>query len=214
MKKAIMSWGGWKGHEPEQCTNKVAEMLRGEDYEVEVFDTLDVFKDADKTMSADVLIPCWTMSEIDKEQCEGLMNAVKEGVGLAGWHGGMGDSFRTNCNFQFMVGGQFVSHPGGIKDYTVNITKSDDPIVQGLSDFDMKSEQYFMHVDPSNEVLATTTFHVDDMPWIDGTVMPVMWKRMWGKGKVFYSSLGHVATDFDVPEVMETMKRGIIWATR
>jgi hypothetical protein len=114
-----------------------------------------------------------------------------------------------------MTGGQWVAHPDNIIDYTVNIVKTDDPITQGLSDFKMHSEQYFMHTDPGNEVLATTTFGDNkEAPWVKGTVMPVVWKRMWNKGRVFYSSLGHVAKDFDVPEVKEIQRRGILWAAQ
>jgi type 1 glutamine amidotransferase len=113
-----------------------------------------------------------------------------------------------------MTGGQWVAHPGGIVPYTVNLTKPSDPIVSGLRDFQMKSEQYYMHTDPGNEVLATTTFsgEHEGIGWIKGTVMPVVWKRPFGKGRVFYSSLGHVAKDFDVPEAREIVKRGILWA--
>ena len=112
-----------------------------------------------------------------------------------------------------MVGGQWVAHPGGVIDYRVNII-SDDPIVAGLEDFDMHSEQYYMHVDPSNEVLATTTFNGDHAYWIDGVVMPVAWKRMYGQGRVFYASVGHVAKDFEVPEALEIVKRGMMWASK
>jgi type 1 glutamine amidotransferase len=126
----------------------------------------------------------------------------------------MADSFRNNTEYQFMVGGQWVAHPGNIIHYRVNIVDQADPITAGLSDFDMHSEQYYMHVDPSNEVLATTTFRGDVLPWIDGVVMPVVWKRRWGDGRVFYSSLGHVSKDFDVPEAREIVRRGLLWATR
>ncbi len=142
------------------------------------------------------------------------MIAIKAGTGLAGWHGGMADSFRNNVEYQWMVGGQWVAHPGNIIDYTVNIINHDDPITAGLSDFQMHSEQYYMHVDPSNEVLATTTYDGAHASWVAGTVMPVVWKRMWGQGKVFYSSLGHVAKDFDVAEAKEIVRRGMLWATR
>jgi type 1 glutamine amidotransferase len=135
-------------------------------------------------------------------------------VGIAGWHGGMGDSFRDNPNYQWMVGGQWVAHPDGIIDYAINIVDREDPITRGISDFKMHSEQYYMHVDPSNHVLATTTFHSPSAPWINGCVMPVAWKRTWGAGRVFYSSLGHVAKDFDVPEVREIQTRGMLWASR
>ncbi|NQU42388.1 ThuA domain-containing protein [bacterium] len=214
MKKILMVWGGWAGHEPQQCVEAVAEVLRGENCEVEVSDTLDSFRDLERLKTFDCLVPCWTMGQIEKEQFQPLRDAVKSGVGLAGWHGGMGDAFRVNTEFQWMVGGQFVCHPGGIKAYRVEIVDHDDPITRGLSDFDMKSEQYYMHVDPANEVLATTTFHTPDVPWADGTLMPVVWKRSWGQGKVFYSSLGHVEKDFEGPEVMEITKRGTLWACR
>ena len=137
------------------------------------------------------------------------------GVGLAGWHGGMCDSFRNDTEYQFMTGGQWVAHPGGCVPYTVNVMNRKYPITRGLKDFKMNSEQYYMHTDPGNEVLATTTFNGrHGTPWIRGTVMPVVWKRMWGKGRVFYTSLCHVAKDFAVPEALEIVKRGILWAAR
>jgi type 1 glutamine amidotransferase len=126
----------------------------------------------------------------------------------------MADAFRNNVNYQWMVGGQWVAHPGNIVDYEVNIIDHEDPITAGLPDFKMHSEQYYMHVDPSNEVLATTTFNTDIAPWVNDTIMPVVWKRRWGEGRVFYSSLGHVAKDFDVPEAKEIQRRGMLWATR
>lgn len=160
----------------------------------------------------DLVIQVFTMSSIKKEQEKGLLSAVKNGLAIAGWHGGLGDAFRQNTQYQFMVGGQWVAHPGGIIDYEVNITKPNDPIMEGLSDFKMNSEQYYMHIDPANEVLATTTFNGEHAYWIDGTVMPVVWKKRFGKGKVFYSSLGHVAKDFEVEEALLIMQRGILWA--
>ena len=179
-----------------------------------MYDTLDIYLDAEKMASYDLITPIWTMSTISKEQEAGLLETIKAGTGLAGWHGGMADSFRNSVNYQWMVGGQWVAHPGNIIDYTVNIIDHDDPITAGLNDFQMHSEQYYMHVDPSNQVLATTTFSGEYAPWIEGTVMPVVWKRRFGAGKVFYSSLGHVAKDFDVPEAKEIVRRGMLWATR
>jgi type 1 glutamine amidotransferase len=154
------------------------------------------------------------MGQITGDQENALLNAVKSGVGVGGFHGGMGDAFRVNTTFQFMVGGQFVAHPDDHRDYVVNIVKRDDPIVAGIKDFKFHSEQYYMHVDPNNEVLATTTFETVSAPWVNGTIMPVVWKRKYGAGKVFYSSLGHNAKQFDVPEVREITKRGLIWAAR
>lgn len=213
-KRALIVWGGWMGHEPDRCTEIFAPYLESQGYQVTISDTLDIYLDRDFMHALDLIVPIWTMGTITNEQESGLLSAVESGVGIAGWHGGMGDSFRNNVNYQFMVGGQWVAHPGGVIDYEVNITRPDDPIVAGLSDFKMHSEQYYMHVDPSNEVLATTTFSGKYCPWIEGVVMPVVWKRMYGKGRVFYTSLGHVASDFDVPEARVIVERGMLWASK
>jgi type 1 glutamine amidotransferase len=215
-KHVLINWGGWDGHEPEACATLFADLLREKGLEVDVASDLDVYADAAYMATLDAIVPIWTMSQIGEEQEAGLLQAVRGGVGLAGWHGGMADAFRDSVAYQFMVGGQWVAHPGGIVPYRVHIVRSDDPSVRGLADFDIESEQYYMHVDPSNEVLATTTFagaH-GDAPWIAGTVMPVVWKRRYGAGRVFYSSLGHVRKDFDVPELRELTLRGILWALR
>jgi type 1 glutamine amidotransferase len=213
-KKILITWGGWDGHEPKQTATIMTEVMKNEGCEVDLVATLKVFEDQEKLLKYDLIVPVWTMSEISGEQAKGLFNAVKEGVGLAGWHGGMGDAFRQNTEYQFMVGGQWVAHPGGIIDYTVNIIDHEDPVTAGLSDFKITSEQYYMHTDPGNKVLANTTFSGDHCDWIADTVMPVAWKRYYGKGKVFYSSLGHVAADFSVPKVKEIMRRGMLWACR
>ncbi|CAN5904518.1 ThuA domain-containing protein [soil metagenome] len=216
MKRALVNWGGWDGHEPEACATLFADLLRERDFEVDVVSDLDVYTDEAYMHGLNLVVPVWTMSEISKEQEQGLLEAVKSGVGLAGWHGGMADSFRQNVEYQFMVGGQWVAHPGNIIRYEVSVTAPDDPITEGITDFKMESEQYYLHVDPSNEVLATTTFSGDygDAPWIAGTTMPVVWKRRYGQARVFYSSLGHVRSDFEVPQAREIMLRGMLWAAR
>lgn len=214
IKSVLFVWGGWSGHEPKQCVDLFAPLMEQAGYKVTIQDTLDAYLDLEGLKQQDLIVQAWSMGDIRREQLEGLSKAIESGVGFAGWHGGIGDSFRNHPDFQFIVGGQWVAHPGGIIDYRVNITDHEDPITTGLNDFDMHSEQYYMHVDPSNQVLATTTFRGDVLPWIDGTVMPVVWKRRWGEGKVFYCSLGHVAKDFEVPQAREIVRRGLIWATR
>lgn len=213
-KTALIVWGGWEGHEPKQCVDIFAPWLEEQGFEVEISHTLDSYLDVEKLKSLDLIVQSYTMASITGEQERGLLEAVKSGVGLAGWHGGLADSFRSNTEYQFMVGGQWVAHPGGIIDYEVNITDHEDPITAGLTDFKMNSEQYYMHVDPINEVLATTTFSGEHAPWIEGIVMPVVWKKMYGKGRVFYTSLGHVAKDFDVPQARAIVQRGMLWAAR
>jgi len=214
-KSVLIVWGGWEGHEPKQCVDVFTPWLKDQGFDVEISDTLDAYLDKDNLNSKDLVIQAVTMHPEgeDSQRIENLISAVMGGVGLAGWHGGLCDSFRTNTYYQFMTGGQWVAHPGGVIDYEVNIINHDDPITKGLSDFKMHSEQYYLHVDPINEVLATTKFSAEHAPWIDGVVMPVAWKKLFGKGRVFYSSLAHVANDFEVPEALEIMKRGILWAS-
>jgi type 1 glutamine amidotransferase len=213
-KKVLIVSGGWDGHEPALTSEIFRKELTGAGLEVTISTTLDALTDPDLAQTYDLIVPNWTMDKLAGEQEKGLLDAVKSGVGVAGFHGGMGDAFRNHTTYQFMVGGQFVAHPDDHKDYVVNIVKHDDPIVAGIKDFKFHSEQYYMHVDPNNEVLATTTFNTVSAPWVNGTIMPVVWKRKYGAGKVFYSSLGHNAKQFDVPEVREITKRGMIWAAR
>jgi len=211
-KKILYVWGGWGGHEPEKCRDIFVPWLREEGAEVIVSNTLDSYLDEKLMGSIDLVIQSWTMGQITGDQERALLRAIKGGVGLAGWHGGTGDSFRNNTEYQFMVGGQWVAHPGGVIDYRVNIADHDDPVTVGLDDFAMHSEQYYMHIDPNVKVLANTTFNSDHSDWIGGNTIPVVWKKYYSKGRVFYSSLGHVASDFNVPEALEIMKRGICWA--
>ena len=213
-KKALFVWGGWESHEPKQCVDIFAPFLEKQGFEVEISHSLDSYLDAAKMKSLDLIVQAFTMATITPEQEKGLEEAVKGGVGLAGWHGGLADSFRSNVEYEFMVGGQWVAHPGGIIPYEVNIIDHADPITKGLADFKMNSEQYYMQVDPINEVLATIAFSGEHAFWIKGAVMPVVWKKMYGKGRVFYTSLGHVAKDFDVPQAREIVNRGMLWAAR
>jgi type 1 glutamine amidotransferase len=213
MREALIVWGGWSGHEPEQCASIIAGMLEEEQFRVHLESSTSAF--ASPSLSTmNLIVPIYTMSKIEKDEIANLSQAVRNGVGLAGYHGGMGDAFREAVEYQFMCGGQWVAHPGNIIDYRVNITRPDDPIMEGIQDFDYHSEQYYMHVDPSNEVLATTTFSGEHASWIEGVVMPVVWKRRHGQGRVFYSSLGHVATEFDVPQMRTIFRRGMLWAAR
>ncbi len=204
---ALIVYGGWEGHEPDKIAAILSRQLRENGLEVELADSLDPLADADKLAGLDLLVPHWTMGEIPGDSAKNVSQAVKAGLGIAGMHGGMGDSFRESTEWQFMVGGQWVAHPDGIIDYRVHIVDHGDPVTAGLANFDMHSEQYYMHVDPSNHVLATTTFEVN------GCTMPVAWKRMHGAGRVFYSSLGHVAQDIEKSsEALAIITRGMLWA--
>ncbi len=216
MKKALIVWGGWDGHEPEKVSTRFKNLLEKEDFQVEVSNTLDSFLDEQYLKSLDLIIPVVTMSEISNEQLNPLVEAVASGVGLAGCHGGMADSFRQAVLYQFMVGGQWIAHPGGdgVK-YMMNVKKnSSSPIIDGIDDFEVCTEQYYLHVDPCVNVLMTTRYPV--VEWYHSTNgevdVPMMWTKMWGYGRVFYSALGHHDDVFDKYEAQETMLRGMLWA--
>lgn len=217
-KKALIVWGGWKGHEPEQVAEIFADILKHQNVDVKISDTLDSFSDKEKLKELDLIVPVWTMGEIKGDYVTNILEAVENGVGIAGCHGGMCDSFRQDTRWQFLTGAQWVAHPGGngVK-YTVNIKKNcSSPIIKGLSDFEVISEQYYIHIDPAVNVLATTRFPVAEGPHAsNGAVdVPVVFTKMWGKGKVFYSSLGHGAGDFDVYETKKLMENGFLWAVK
>lgn len=215
MKKALIVWGGWDGHEPEQVATIFKNALLEHQFEVEVADTLDAYADAEKLLGLDLIVPVWTMGEISQELVNNVSAAVQAGTGLAGCHGGMCDSFRNNVDWQFMTGGQWVAHPGndGVE-YKVEIKSSSSPLVEGVSDFMVSTEQYYLHVDPAVEVLATTRFPVIDGPHrLNKAVdMPVVWTKRWGLGRVYYNSLGHHADIVNLPPVKELMTRGMLWA--
>lgn len=213
MREAMIVWGGWMGHEPDQAAKIVSDMLTEHGFKVRVETSTKAFADP-AIADLSLIVPIITMAKIEKDELANLTGAVREGVGLAGFHGGMCDAFRDAVDYQFMTGGQWVAHPGNVIDFRVNIARPDDPLMKGIGDFDYRSEQYYMHVDPSNEVLATTTFTGEHAPWIDGVVMPVAWKRRHGQGRVFYSALGHVASEFQVPQMRMLLERGMLWAAR
>jgi type 1 glutamine amidotransferase len=216
-KKVLIVQGGWDGHEPQLTSKRFAKLMEKNGYTCEIADTLDVFADLDKLMGLDLIVTCWTMDKIKHEYVQNISKAVGAGVGLAGCHGGMCDAFREDTEWQFMTGGQWVSHPGGDGiDYMVNICKGSSPIVAGLEDFPVCSEHYYLHVDPAVEVLASTQFplinyyHAANKP----IAMPVVWTKYWGVGRVFYCSLGHHDDVFDnSPSAQVLMERGMLWAS-
>ena len=216
MKKALIFQGGWDGHEPHLTSVRFKRLLEEENFQVEISDTLDCLADVDKLMEYDLFVACWTMGDLPWEYVQNLSKAIASGAGIAGCHGGMCDAFRQNTEWQFITGGQWVSHPGGDGvEYMVNINHNSSPITEGLEDFPVCSEHYYLHVDPSIEVLATTRFpavhyyHISNKP-VD---MPVAWTKYWGNGRVFYTSLGHHDDVFEKsPNAEIMMKRGMLWA--
>ena len=214
-KKALIVWGGWDGHQPKEVAELFRAWLMADGFEVRVFDSLEPFADVAALKQLDLIVPCWTCGQLKPEESKGVSEAVKSGVGLAGAHGGMGDAFRNDCTWQFMTGGQFVAHPGndGTR-YTVKPTSIQSPITEGIGEFEVASEQYYMHVDPALRVLMATHFPVADGPHVGNgpCEMPVVWIKTWGKGRVFYNALGHQVDVLEKEPVPTLMRRGFKWA--
>ncbi len=218
-KHALIVHGGWDGHTPKQSAETFAPLLADAGYTVRLSDTLDTYTDKDYMQSLALIVPIFTMSKISPEQWNGLNHAVQSGTGLAGFHGGMIDSFRENNEYQWMTGAQWVAHPGNcIANYRVYIADDSHPINAGISDFDLPdTEQYYCHHDPGNHVLCTTIFdqsHGDPTLYHQHVVMPYAYTKTWGKGRVFCASWGHTYKDFDVEEAKEITRRGMLWATK
>ncbi len=214
-----MVWGGWDGHTPQAATELLAPLLEARGFEVEIADSLDAYLDLESLLKRDLIVQCVTMAKISGEQSGNLQKAVQAGVGFAGWHGGIIDSFREDTGYQWMTGGQWVAHPGDcIPSYTVNITDPDHEITSGLGDFELKdTEQYYCHYDPGVHVLCSTTFsgdHGDATLYPKGTVMPYAWTRHFGAGRVFVACWGHTDADFKEGNAREIVLRGMTWASR
>jgi type 1 glutamine amidotransferase len=207
--EALVVRGGWDGHEPVACTDLFIPALEG--FNVTVADSLTAYEDLPPL---DLIVQCWTDGRLTPAQEDGLLNAIRGGTGFAGWHGGVVATAYENAGYQFMVGGRFVTHPGGFVDYRVNVV-SEHPIVVGLDDFDVHTEQYFCHVDPTITVLATTTFTGEHgAPETAGAVMPVVWVKRYGAGRVFVNTLGHAPSDLLVPSTRAITRRGLLWAAK
>lgn len=211
-KKALLVWGGWNGHTPKETTELLASELQTKGMKTEIENSLDSFADPARLEMFDLIVPNWTMGKMTDDQWKGLNIAVKNGVGIGGVHGGMGDAFSYHYGgYAWMVGGHFSGHPF-VGEYTVQLTSESSPITDGMpKQFDYKSEQYYMMLDPAIRVLAYTMYDFNG----EQTRMPVVWTRMWGKGKVFYSALGHTADELkEYPEVLAMTARGLLWAAR
>ena len=157
MRKALIVWGGWGGHRPKEQADILAGFLDADGFSPIVTDDIGRLGASD-IGQMDLVIPMITSAEIDRDASIRLSDAIRAGTGLGGNHAALATSFRNAVHFHFVAGVQWVAHPGDIIDFRVNITRPDDPITAGIADFDYRSEQYYLHYDPSVEILATTTF--------------------------------------------------------
>ena len=217
-RQALVVRGGWEGHHPVEATDRFIPLLKEHGFAVEVHDSPEVYADADTLAAIDLVVQCYTQGVATDEQVLGLSAAVAAGTGLAGWHGGIVDSFRGSPDYLHLTGGQWAAHPGDFVDYDVEVVpeKAGHELVMGLQPrWTLHTEQYWVLTDELNDVLATTTFAVrDDTPWREPLTSPAVWTRQWGKGRVFVSTIGHKLDDLDHPDVRTLTERGLLWASR
>lgn len=216
-KTALIVRGGWEGHSPVEATARYAAVLEQRGYTTTVSDSLDSYLDAELLARTDLIVQCWTQGTITDAQANGLSAAVRAGTGFGGWHGGIVDSFRAALRYHLLTGGQFVHHPREFVDYKVRPRpgREQHPVVAGLTAYSVRTEQYYVHVDPSVDVLAVTDPVDDpDVPCRPETAMPVVWTKSWGSGRVFVTTLGHTLADLEVPQTHQTIVRGLLWAAR
>ena len=229
-RRALVVRGGWDGHAPVEASDSFLPFLRDNGFQVRVEDSPQVYADTDHMETVDLIVQCYTMGSIEPEAFWGLRATVEAGTGLAGWHGGIADSYRSTSDYLHLIGGQFACHPG--KDpqqisgngpennyvpYTVNIAPgaADHEIVTGITDFDLVTEQYWVLTDPLIDVLATTTQKVRPWdPWHREVTSPAVWTRDWGKGRIFVATPGHSLDVLNDPNVRTIIERGMLWASR
>jgi type 1 glutamine amidotransferase len=216
-RRALVVRGGWEGHVPVEATQRFIPFLEEQGFEVSVHDDLEVYTDADELARTDLVMQCYTQGTATDDQVSGLASAVVAGTGLAGWHGGIVDSFRGSPAYLHLTGGQWAAHPGDFVKYSVSVVpeRADHPIVAGLDTWDLNTEHYWTLTDDLNDVLATSCFRAGpDTPWRADMVAPAVWTRLWGSGRVFVSTMGHKLDDLDIPEVRTLIQRGLLWASR
>ncbi len=216
MTRALYLYGGWPGHRPYQAAVWAREQLGALGFEVE--ETQDPFRLEEDLTGHDLIVLGWSQAQTTENltptQEQRLLEAVESGTGVAGWHG-MAASFRASLPYQLVVGGGFLTHPGDLGvTYDVTITDPDHEVTRGVGDFTVTTEQYYLHTDPTNHVLATTTFSGEHVPWLSGVRMPVAWVRTWGRGRVFYCAIGHAPQDLRAPAVTQLVRQGMAWAAR
>ena len=216
-RRALVVRGGWEGHNPVEATERFIPFLREQGFGVDVHEGPGIYEDAGVLAATDLVVQCFTQGEATDEQVTNLADAVRAGTGLAGWHGGIVDSFRGSPDYLHLTGGQWAAHPGGFVDYEVEVVpqRADHPVVAGLDRWKHHTEQYWCLTDDLNDVLATSLFEATpDTPWREDLVVPAVWTRQWGAGRVFVSTIGHKLEDLDVPEVRTLTERGLLWAAR
>ncbi|CAM5285111.1 hypothetical protein STENM223S_11490 [Streptomyces tendae] len=217
-RKALVVRGGWEGHDPVGCTEEVMPALERAGFEIAVAEDLAVYEDADVLAATDLVVHSWSEGGLTADQEANLVGAVEAGTGFAGWHGGVVATNVADPRYLRMVGGRFLWHPEGFQKFTVRIAAAPDrdgAITEGIADYDVETEHYWVLTDSLNTVLATSVLTPEAAdPWDGPVEFPVVWTRRWGAGRVFVCTLGHRVADLRVPQTAAIVRRGLVWAAR
>lgn len=228
-RRALIVRGGWEGHQPVEATDFFVPFLEQNGFTVRIEESPAVYADAEVMSATDLIVQSMTMATIEREQLDGLIGAVRAGTGLVGWHGGIADAFRNSSDYLHFIGGQFAAHPGipegervldgdgNFVDHAIEFTELGrrHPITEGIDDFRLTTEQYWVLSDDYNDVLATTTVEARAFdPWHRPVTTPAVWTREWGAGRIFVCTAGHRLEVLDDPNVRMIVERGLLWAAR
>lgn len=219
MKKALYLYGGFPGHRSYELASWGRRLLEELEFEVEEINDPHLLE-RDLTVY-DLVVLGWTQSQTTEDLTDRaearLWEAARAGTGFAGWHG-MVASFRASLPYSFLIGASFVEHPGGEAvrvPFTVKIVDHEHPVTRGIEDFEVASEQYYLHVDPAVHALATTTFDgAPDHAWLAGVEMPAVYVKRFGEGRVFFAMGGHELEEMERPEMTRLIRQGMDWAAR
>jgi type 1 glutamine amidotransferase len=139
------------------------------------------------------------------EQLAGLRKFIERGGGFVPLHF---TSANANPDFLALVGASFINHPPH-GPFEVRVADPDHPITRGLPPTMQIEDECYRSDYPDRAALHVlqTSHHTAG---IDGE--PSSWVREIGRGRLFYSALGHDARSFPNPELRELLSRGIRWA--
>ena len=145
----------------------------------------------------------WTLGELTAEQKQGILGHISQGNGFVTFHSGA-DSFRGDRDWHDFVGGHFVTHPR-YRQYQVSITTEKHPISQGIDEFMTTDEQYILDYEKDKMTVLGNGLY-------QGQLMPALWVKPHGKGRVFYNSGGHDSKATAQPMFQKLLVRGCLWA--
>lgn len=167
---------------------------------------------------------------VDEAQKQALREWIEAGGGWVGVHGAGGDgAYAWRWYVEDLLGAQFIGHPMGpqFQDARLVVEDRGHPATAQLPESFVHNEEWYSF-DRSvrakgYRVLATVDestysprlkFLGADRDLRMGGDHPVIWSHCAGKGRVFYSALGHQAKSYALPEMEHLLEGAIAWSAR